>query len=188
MEVYLQRHKVVDNRPKPTAFLFRENTLPILCAISHILTRAIRDDAIIVDDCTSTEPFFTTDLRGQNMEAVEMHWKPEWLKHPVFRNVASDAVRDQVMRHDPGTGVFKRSYINSSVRFIVQDASLGGDISAGGLTRAFGARALQSKSLEVVNSLLAADPEIVDRERRFKELYAQIEWEYEFTKRSTGEG
>jgi len=68
-----------------TTFLFRENALPILCPISHILTRAIRDDAILVDGYTSAKPFFTTNLRGQGMKAMKVHWKPEWLKRPVFR-------------------------------------------------------------------------------------------------------
>jgi hypothetical protein len=100
MEVYLQHHKGVDNKPKPyvhpqcappeltltysTTFLFRENALPILCLISHILTRAIRDDTILVDGYTSARPFFTTNLRGQGMKAIKVHWKPEWLKRPVF--------------------------------------------------------------------------------------------------------
>jgi hypothetical protein len=102
MEVYLRHHKGVDNKPKPcvalpfcvkpqltltysTTFLFRENPLPILCPISHILTRAIRDDAILVDGYTSAKPFFATNLRGQGMKAMKVHWKPEWLKRPVFR-------------------------------------------------------------------------------------------------------
>jgi hypothetical protein len=63
--------------------LFRENPFPILCPISHILTRAIRDDAILVDGYTSAEPFFATNLRG--MRAMKVHWKPEWLKRPVFQ-------------------------------------------------------------------------------------------------------
>jgi hypothetical protein len=68
-----------------TTFLFRENPLPILCPISHILTRAIRDDAIFVDGYTSAEPFFATNLGGQRMRAMKVHWKPEWLTRPVFR-------------------------------------------------------------------------------------------------------
>jgi hypothetical protein len=56
-----------------------------LCPISYILTRAIRDDAILVDGYTSAEPFFATDLGGQRMRAMKVHWKPEWLKQPVFR-------------------------------------------------------------------------------------------------------
>ncbi|KAH9204554.1 hypothetical protein DL95DRAFT_418158 [Leptodontidium sp. 2 PMI_412] len=85
MEVHLQNHKGVDNKPKPTTFLFRENPLPILCPISHILTRAIRDHAVLVDGYTSAEPFFATDLGSQNVKAMKVHWKPEWLKRPVFR-------------------------------------------------------------------------------------------------------
>lgn len=68
-----------------TTFLFRENPLPIICPISHILTRAIRDGAILVDGYTSAEPFFATNLRAQGMKAMKVHWKPEWLKRPVFR-------------------------------------------------------------------------------------------------------
>jgi hypothetical protein len=155
-----------------------------------MLTRAIRDNAIVVDGYTSTEPFFATNLRGQGIRAMKVHWKPESLKRPVFRKpvrpagcwvkskaepmpysayafyidrlrrdpsfegeltsycfrrgtanaidgrhhvhpflslltvalgVASDAVRDQVMRHDPFTGVFNGAYINGNVRFNVQE-------------------------------------------------------------------
>ena len=68
-----------------TTFLFRENPLPILCPISHILARAIRDLAILVDGYTSAEPFFATDLRAEGVSAIKVHWKPEWLKRPVFR-------------------------------------------------------------------------------------------------------
>jgi hypothetical protein len=51
--------------------------------------------------------------------------------------VASDAVRDQVIRHDPFKGVFNRAYINRNVRFNVQDTFLESDISDDRLTRAF---------------------------------------------------
>ena len=49
------------------------------------MARAIRDDAILVDGYTSAEPFFATDLRGLGMKVIKLHWKPEWLKRPVFR-------------------------------------------------------------------------------------------------------
>jgi hypothetical protein len=57
----------------------------MLCPISHILARAIRDDAILVDGYTSAEPFFATDLGAEGMKAMKVYWKPEWLKRPVFR-------------------------------------------------------------------------------------------------------
>ncbi|KAK0615146.1 hypothetical protein B0T17DRAFT_541194 [Bombardia bombarda] len=82
MEVYLRYHKGADNKPKPTVFLFREHPLPILCPISHILARALRDDAIQVDGYDSAEPFFATKL---GKDAVKVHWKPCKLKTPVFR-------------------------------------------------------------------------------------------------------
>ncbi|CAD6448042.1 a7f6baa6-02c0-4026-babe-950b6c0b476a [Sclerotinia trifoliorum] len=230
MEVHLRHHKGVDNKPKPTTFLFRENPLPILCPIFHILTRAIRDDAILVDGYTFAEPFFTTDLGGQGMKAMKVHWKPEWLKRPIFRRsvcsvngwvksktepmiysiyafyidllgkdtgfenkltsycfrrgtanavdgVASDAFRDQVMRHDPFTGVFNGAYINNIVRFNIQDAFLESVIFDDGLTRAFiymsircNLGVLKEVPTEMMKSLLAVDPDVVDLERQFKKL------------------
>jgi hypothetical protein len=79
IEVHLRHHKGVDNKPKrsvapkscfqtqanlniSTTFLFRENPLPILCPISHILTRVIRGKAIFFDGYTSAEFFFATNL------------------------------------------------------------------------------------------------------------------------------
>lgn len=65
-----------------TIFLFREHVLPILCPITHILARALRDRAIKVAGYDSAEPFFNTKLgRG----AVKVQWKPHMLKIPVFR-------------------------------------------------------------------------------------------------------
>jgi hypothetical protein len=64
--------------------LFREHPLAILCPISHILARALRDDAILVDGYTTAEPFFDTNLQDP-IQAVKVHWKPSMLKVPVFR-------------------------------------------------------------------------------------------------------
>lgn len=44
--------------------------------------------------------------------------------------------------------------------------------------------ALKEVLREVLDPLLAADPNIVDLERRFKELHTQIKWEYKFVKRA----
>jgi hypothetical protein len=104
---------------------------------------------------------------------------------------ASDAVRDQVMRHNPFTGVFNKAYINSSVRFNIQDAFLESDISDDGLTRAFTYMSIRCNPgtpkevpKEVMDLLLAADPDIVDLERRFKGSHTQIKWKYKFIKRA----
>ncbi|KAH6725063.1 hypothetical protein BKA61DRAFT_688492 [Leptodontidium sp. MPI-SDFR-AT-0119] len=161
MKVHLQNHKGVDNKPKPTTFLFRENPLLILCPISHILTRAIRDNTVLVDGYTSAEPFFATDLGSQNVKAMKIHWKPEWLKRPVFRTsvwTTNGWVRSKTdpmtyskyafslnrLGRDAGfednltSYCFRQGYVNAiDVRFNVQDAYLESDITDDGLTRAF---------------------------------------------------
>ncbi|KAH9213466.1 hypothetical protein DL95DRAFT_302242, partial [Leptodontidium sp. 2 PMI_412] len=48
--------------PYNTTFFFRENPLLILYLISYILTRVIRDNAVLVNGYMSTKPFFATDL------------------------------------------------------------------------------------------------------------------------------
>ena len=100
---------------------------------------------------------------------------------------APDAVRDQVMRQDPFTGVFNGAYLNNYVRFNVQDAFLKSDISDDRLTRAFTHMSIRCNPgapkevpREVMEPLLAADPDITDLARRFKELYTQIKWEYKY--------
>jgi hypothetical protein len=105
--------------------------------------------------------------------------------------VAPDAVRDQVMRHDPFTGVFNGAYINHTVRFNVQDAFLESDISDDGLTRAFTHMSIRCNPgapkevpREVMERLLAADLDIVDLERRFKALHTAIRREDKFIKRA----
>jgi hypothetical protein len=40
---------------------------------------------------------------------------------------------------------------------------------------------------EVMERLLAADPDIIDLERRFNSLYTEIKWEYKFIKRARKE-
>ncbi len=107
----------------------------------------------------------------------------------AINGVALDAVRNQVMRRNPFTGVFNKAYINSNVRFHVQDAFLESDISDDGLTRAFthvsircNPGAPKEVSEEVMKPLLAADPDIADLERRVKQSFTKIKWEYKFIK------
>jgi len=104
---------------------------------------------------------------------------------------ASEAVRDQVLRHDPLTGVFSGAYRDELVRFNVQDAFLENDISDDGLTRAFTHMSIRCNPgapnevpEEIMKPLFAADPDIVDLERRSKELHTKIKWEYRFINRA----
>ncbi|KAK0105971.1 hypothetical protein ONS95_004480 [Cadophora gregata] len=107
---------------------------------------------------------------------------------------ASDAVRDQVMRHNPFTGVFNEAYNNQAVRFNVQDAYLESDITDDGLTRAFTHMSIRCNPgapkevpREVMDRLLAADPEIVVLEREIKESHTRIKWDYTFINRAPKE-
>jgi hypothetical protein len=74
-----------------TIYLFREEELPILCPIAHIVAIALRDDAIRVDNRPAgAEPFFTTNLKDP-MKATRVHWKPSKLKVPIFRQAVRTA-------------------------------------------------------------------------------------------------
>ena len=90
-------------------------------------------------------------------------------------------MRDQVLRHDPNTGVYSAAYRDELIRFNVQDAFLESDISDDGLTWAFthislryNLGALKDVPSEIIKLLLAADPDIVDLKRRFNKLYTEI--------------
>ncbi|KAM7210244.1 Protein of unknown function (DUF3435) domain containing protein [Rhypophila decipiens] len=163
MEVYLRHHKGADRKPKPTMFLFREHPLAILCPISHILARAIRDNAIDTAGYTSAEPFFSTHLlknATKKSETEPMKYatyafyldrigkdlgsEEKWTSYCMRRgninaiiDKAPNAVVDQVARHDPNTGCKENAYLNHRVGYNVQDAFLERDPSADGLTRAF---------------------------------------------------
>jgi hypothetical protein len=47
----------------------------------------MRDKAILVDGYISAEPFFATNLQTAKVKAMKVHWKPEWLKRPVFHKL-----------------------------------------------------------------------------------------------------
>ena len=73
----------------------------------------------------------------------------------------------------------------------MQDAFLESDISDDGLTRAFTHMSIRCNPgapkevpEEVMKPLFAADPDIVDLERRFKELHTEMKWEYKFIKQA----
>jgi hypothetical protein len=107
---------------------------------------------------------------------------------------ASDSIRDQVMRHNPFTGVFNEAYNNESVRFNTQDAYLEEDITDDGLTRAFTHMSIRCNPgapkevpREVMDRLLAADPEIAVLERQFQESHTRIKWDYKCINRAPKE-
>ena len=79
MEITLKHHKGANKKPKlyvlnlisrakltdtKTIYLFCKEEFPILCLITHILTIALQNNTIKVEDCLeSAEPFFTTNLK-----------------------------------------------------------------------------------------------------------------------------
>jgi hypothetical protein len=90
-------------------------------------------------------------------------------------------VRDQVLRHDPLTGVFSGAHRDEFVRFNVQDAFLENDVSNDGPTRAFTHMSIRCNPgapkevpEEVMKQFFAADPDIVDLERRLKEFLRRL--------------
>lgn len=104
-----------------------------------------------------------------------------------FLGLASDAVRDQIARHNPAGGVFNGSYLNEIVNFDSQDAYLESDVTEDGLTRAFGHMSLRCHPgapsgvpSELLRQLLKADPEIASLGREFNELHDQIKATYRF--------
>ena len=104
--------------------------------------------------------------------------------------VADTAVRDQVMRHDPMTGVFSGAYINHRVKFNTQDAFRERDVSDDGLTRAFAHMSIRcnpdvpDKVPAEVLRRLPPDPEIVDLERRHAAMCRELRYKYKFVKRA----
>ncbi len=81
MQVLLRFHKGKNKEMVPTWFPFVEEKLPVLCPVSHILSKALAEG---VFDRYGTEAyrFFGTKL---SIPAVQVHWKEEFLHKPVFR-------------------------------------------------------------------------------------------------------
>jgi hypothetical protein len=91
-----------------------------------------------------------------------------------FVGAANTSVRDQVIRYNPQTGVFCRSYINEKVRFIVQDTVLDQPTDAGFLcafiyiSLTCDPRAPVDMPEEIMNAL-PPDPEITELKREHEE-------------------
>lgn len=107
------------------------------------------------------------------------------------QGAATTAVRDQVLRHNPQTGVFSGSYINEKVRFIVQDTVLDQPTDAG-LLRAFTHMSLTCDPRvpidvpDVILRTLPPDLEIAELEAERAELYLEIRSQYKYITRAAG--
>jgi hypothetical protein len=100
-------------------------------------------------------------------------------------------VRDQVLRHNPQTGVFCGSYINEKIRFIVQDAVLDQPTDAG-LLRAFTHMSLTRDPRAPTNvpqefiDALPPNAELVELQEAKDDLFQQIKTEYTTISRAKG--
>ncbi|KAH7317278.1 hypothetical protein BKA65DRAFT_411120, partial [Rhexocercosporidium sp. MPI-PUGE-AT-0058] len=102
-----------------TTFLFKKNPFLILCLISYILTRAIRDNAVLVSNYTSAKLFFITDLRSQNIKAIKLKTEPiAYSKYAYYLNRLK---RDAGFEDKLTSYYFRRGYINTidSIYFIL---------------------------------------------------------------------
>ncbi|KAH7258062.1 hypothetical protein BKA59DRAFT_471345 [Fusarium tricinctum] len=191
--------KGLDNKPKPTVFLFREYLLPILCSI--------------IDGYSFAELFFSTQL---GKDAVKVCWKPLKLKSPVFRKsvrideggwekspiepmkYATYAFYLDRIGRDLGSEekwmsyCMRRvnAYLNHRVGFNVQDAYLERDLSADGLTRAFTYMSIRC-NLEVIKDILKSvldqlppDPDIARLLDQVKYKLYSLKLKYKFIKRA----
>lgn len=88
MQILLRWHKGHNKKVVPTWFPFVEESLPVLCPISHILAKAVAEGVMASEGYqTNAEPFFRTKL---NKKAIKVRWKKEWNHVPVFRQTLND--------------------------------------------------------------------------------------------------
>ena len=119
------------------------------------------------------------------MLSMVRHFFPISAHTDEYPGVAPDAVRDQIMRHDPFSGVFNGAYLNHRVRFNVQDAYLENDVSDDGLTRAFTHMSIrchpgapQRVPKSILERLLMADTEIRRLEQNCRDSFTRIRSKY----------
>ncbi|KAK4443569.1 hypothetical protein QBC34DRAFT_488318 [Podospora aff. communis PSN243] len=203
MSIKFIHHKGADNKPKPTIFFFTMARKVILCLITVIISQALRDQAFAARNLISAGDVFQTRNKSPVI-CTPLRWKESMLKVPIFRSPdgplrddmerqtldagfekpfgpkafrkASDAVRDQMMRHDPKWATFNSAYINEKVQFDIQNTVLD-EPSEDGLIRLFthmslmrDPRAAKDMVRDEVWSSLPPYPEIEELQRQREEL------------------
>ncbi|KAG4430542.1 hypothetical protein IFR05_013980 [Cadophora sp. M221] len=160
MKVTMAYYKEHKRRPKPTIFFFTKVNNPMLCPITHLVALALANDAF-------EAPSLSTPRR------VFEH-KPTSL---IYLGTATDAVRDQVMRHNSNSAVYNGAYINERMRFDVQSAVLERP-SADGVLRMLTHMSLMRDPrapIHVADDVLAAlppDPNITALKQKREKLKA----------------
>ncbi|KJK86879.1 hypothetical protein H633G_09276 [Metarhizium anisopliae BRIP 53284] len=197
MEVMFRHHKGAKNKHKPTVFLFRENPLLIQCPISHILARAIRDDAIGVEGMLKT-PVFRRSIRTAGGWVKS---KTEPMKYSTYAfyldRIGTDLGSEEkwtsyCFRHGHAnaqvTGCPQNAYQNSPEGFNTHDAFLEREPSADGPTRAFTHVSIKCNP-EVPKQIpkaelakLPPDPEVVRLAKQVEAMARRMRQDYGFIK------
>ncbi|EJP61685.1 FluG domain-containing protein [Beauveria bassiana ARSEF 2860] len=106
MAIKFIHHKGADNKPKPTIFFFTPTRKLIFDAIMVIVALALHDHAFDAACLTDAYSLLSRDV-----------WGPRDCD-------ATDSVRDQMMRHEPGFKTFFSAYLNEIANFDLQNAFL----------------------------------------------------------------
>ncbi|KAL4404040.1 FluG domain-containing protein [Colletotrichum abscissum] len=141
--------------------------------------RKFSGSALAVDEAMSYSKL-RDDMGRQSLDAgFEKAWTPRFARRGAANAAngnASDAVRDQMMRHDPKFATFQGAYLNENVQFDLQNTFLEEETEEQmykvfahvSLTR--DPRATRDMVPKEVWENLPPDPEIVELEQRRKKL------------------
>ncbi|KAK2777398.1 FluG domain-containing protein [Colletotrichum kahawae] len=141
--------------------------------------RKLNGNALAVDEAMSYSKL-RDDMGRQSLDAgFEKAWTPRFARRGAANAAngnASDAVRDQMMRHDPKFATFQGAYLNENVQFDLQNTFLEEETEEQmykvfahvSLTR--DPRATRDMVPEEVWKNLPPDPEILELEQRRQKL------------------
>ncbi|GKT96945.1 fluG domain-containing protein [Colletotrichum tofieldiae] len=141
--------------------------------------RKLSGGALAVDEAMSYSKL-RDDMGRQSLDAgFEKAWTPRFARRGAANAAngnASDAVRDQMMRHDPKFATFQGAYLNENVEFDLQNTfleeeteeQLYGVFAHVSLTR--DPRATRDMVPKEVWENLPPDPEILELEQRRQKL------------------
>ncbi|KAF9784253.1 hypothetical protein IL306_007721 [Fusarium sp. DS 682] len=186
MTIKFIHHKGSDNKPKPTIFFFTTTRRLIFCPILAIISLALADGAFAARNLVKASDVLRARNRGPQTLGAGFQ---EPIGPKAFRRgaanaangTAPDAVRDQMMRHDPKGATFNSAYINEKVELHLQNAFLDEPMEDG-LIKLFTHISIMRDPRasydmvpdEVLNSL-PPDPEICsDDEKGLRQLTSQI--------------
>ncbi|KAI1014649.1 hypothetical protein LB503_004126 [Fusarium chuoi] len=165
MAIKFIHHKGADRKPKPTIFLFTPTKKQTFCAVSAIIALALHDEAFAASNLTDAASVLQTKI------VVTPRFYRRGASNAANGN-ASDAVRDQMMRHDPKFATFHGAYLNEMAQFDMQNTFLG-EQAEDQLYKLFAhvsltrdPRAVRDMVPEEVWANVEPDPEIVALEQR----------------------